>query len=102
MAAQDPTGATNMATITIQGYERECNCDHCGRPLKLGVQVSTYGVIGADCFRKLIKPNRTRYNGNGIPSADWVKQLAIIASKGDAYARDRYGFCGNWKEYELR
>jgi hypothetical protein len=30
--------------IIIVGYERECDCSHCGRPLKVGVKLA--GFVG--------------------------------------------------------
>ena len=81
-----------MNTLTITGYERECNCTHCGRPLKLGVVTTERGVIGADCFVKLVARDRARFNGNGKPSAEGVKERALIIAKGLDYAGRVYGF----------
>lgn len=84
-----------MATITITGYRKECNCSHCGRLLKLGVETSDGGIFGADCLVKMIAKNPKRYNGNGKPSAEGLKQLAIIATKGLEYAGRMYGYSAN-------
>jgi hypothetical protein len=81
-----------MATLTITGAIRECNCNHCGRPLKLGVRTDEVGTIGADCFVKLTTRDTKRFNGNGRPSADIVKNYALIANKGLAYAAQCYGY----------
>jgi len=81
-----------MASITIDGYKTECNCAHCGRPLKLGVVTAERGTIGADCMVKLVAKNKARFSGNGKPSAEGVKQLAIIATKGIDYASRMYGY----------
>lgn len=91
-----------MATITIQGYDRECTCDHCGRPLKLGVQTSELGVIGADCFVKLIASDRKRYSGNGKPGSARVREYAIIASKGDDYASRVHNLPRNWRVFTAK
>lgn len=80
-----------MTTITINGYKTECNCEHCGRPLKLGVCTVERGTIGADCFVKLIAKNKKRYSGNGKPSAEMVKQYSIIQTKGMEYASRVHG-----------
>jgi hypothetical protein len=43
--------------IVIVGYEQECNCEHCGRPLKHGIRISDGRVVGATCLdKKLTKP----------------------------------------------
>lgn len=87
-------GARNesVATLTITGYEPDVHCEHCGRPLKIGIRVAEKGVIGADCFVRMVKFDRKRFSGNGKPSAEMVRQYAIIVSKGLAYAASRYGY----------
>ena len=80
------------ATLTINGYTKECNCEHCGRALQLGVKVEELGIIGADCFVKLMAKNRARFSGNGKPSAKGVKEMAVIAAKGLDYASRMYGY----------
>lgn len=80
-----------MTKLTITGYTKECDCEHCGRPLKLGVKTVERGAIGADCFVKLIAKNTKRYSGNGKPSAEMVKQYAIILTKGLEYAGRVHG-----------
>lgn len=86
------TKGNEMNTLTITGYERECNCEHCGRPLKLGVKTAERGLIGADCFVKMIARDRARFNGNGKPSAEGVKQYALVIAKGMEYASRMYGY----------
>ncbi|WP_068635047.1 hypothetical protein [Thauera butanivorans] len=81
-----------MNTLSITGYTRDCNCEHCGRPLKLGVVTPEKGTIGADCFVRLIQRDTKRYSGNGKPSAEMVKQYALIIAKGLEYAARQYGY----------
>lgn len=81
-----------MNSLTISGYKSECNCAHCGRPLKLGVETAERGLIGADCFVKLVAKNTKRYSGNGKPSAEGIKQMAIIITKGLEYAGRVHGY----------
>lgn len=61
---------------SILGYEDDCNCDHCGRKLKIGIKISGYGVIGADCLNKAIIFNKKRWGG-GKPGAAHLRELAI-------------------------
>ena len=84
-------GSEMTNTITINGYTQECHCEHCGRQLKLGVKTAEVGTIGADCFVKLIAKDKKRYSGNGKPSAEMVKQYAIIITKGLEYAGRCHG-----------
>lgn len=53
-----------MATIEIMGYETDCNCEHCGRPLKHGIRISDGRVVGAICLdKKLTVPRIERFTG---------------------------------------
>lgn len=46
-----------MTTLTIVGYEKECNCEHCGRVLKHGIRISDGRVVGAQCLNQsMTKP----------------------------------------------
>lgn len=70
------------ATLTIIGYEQDDCCSHCGRKLIHCVNTAELGLIGADCFNKLIVANRKKYSGNGKPGASLVRDMAKL--------RDRY------------
>lgn len=91
-----------MAKLTIEGYQTECTCAHCGRPLKVGIVTCEQGTIGADCFVKLIARNTKRYSGNGKPSAEMVKQYAIILSKGLEYAGRVHGLYAHSFTFDLK
>lgn len=90
-----------MAKLTITGYDAECNCEHCGRALKLGVKTAEKGIIGADCFVKLVAKDRTRWNGNGKPSASIIRERAIIITKGLAHAARSYNLCAHSFSFDL-
>ena len=76
--------------VMIVGYEQECNCEHCGRPLKIGVKVTSIGTIGADCFNKMIVSDRKRFS-QGKPGASYLRELAIRSAK-DPAALSRMGY----------
>ena len=68
--------------ITIKGFERDCECSHCGRPLKVGVRLDGFaGSFGADCLAKsfacYVYGGRRYKHG-----ADSIKERAIVAGKG--------------------
>lgn len=69
-------------SLTITGYEQDDFCSHCGRKLIHCVNTAELGLIGADCFNKLIAPDAKRFSGNGKPGASLVRDMAKI--------RDRY------------
>jgi len=69
-------------TLTITGYEMDDYCSHCGRKLVHCINTAELGLIGADCFNKLIVANRKKYSGNGKPGASLVRDMAKL--------RDRY------------
>lgn len=76
--------------VTIRGYQQECECSHCGRPLKVGVLLETFaGAFGAQCLAKAAAPYT--YNGRQYrQKADSLKERAIIKGKGKACI-DRHG-----------
>lgn len=78
--------------IEITGYDRECECSHCGRPLKVGVKLAGFvGAFGADCLAKSIASYV--YNGRRCKyGADTIKERAIIVGKGaDCMKRNGVG-----------
>jgi hypothetical protein len=74
-------------TITITGVEPETFCAICGRPLKIGVVTAELGTIGADCLVRGSVPDKKRFNGNGLPTPSWIRELAKIAENGSAERR---------------
>lgn len=90
-----------MTTITILGYEKECSCDHCGRDLIHGVRTSMYGIIGADCFNRLIKADRKKFSGNGKPGATYTRTLAKLAERDSPDQLRRMGYGPHHFVFEL-
>lgn len=78
-------------TAQIQGYEGECNCDHCGRNLKIGIRLSGYGIIGADCLNAAIKFDKKRWGG-GKPGAAYLRQLAKMRERESLESLSRIGY----------
>lgn len=87
--------------IEITGYDRECECSHCGRPLKVGVKLAGFvGAFGADCLAKSIASYV--YNGRRYKhGADSIKERAIIAGKGVACI-ERHGLTKQNFRFVLR
>lgn len=79
------------AQTKIIGCEAETNCDCCGRPLKVGIQLSGLGVFGADCIRAAMPVNRKRYS-QGRPDAASLRTFAKIAQRDSAEKIDRMGY----------
>jgi hypothetical protein len=77
--------------VEVTGYAQDCDCSHCGRPLKVGVKLAGFvGAFGADCLAKsfacyVYNGRRHRYG------ADEIKQRAIVAGKG-LQAMQRHGY----------
>ena len=66
-----------MTTITIQGYEKDTVCAHCGRKLVHAIVTPELGEIGAACFVSLIRAKpRAGYAGGYKPTAAGVIDLA--------------------------
>lgn len=87
--------------IQITGFQRDCECSHCGRPLKLGVRLNGFGgAFGADCLAKSV--TCYVYNGRRYKhKADSIKERAIIAGKGQACI-DRHGMNGSHFRFVLK
>lgn len=77
--------------IIIEGAEQEVRCDCCNRKLKVGVRTNLFGTIGADCLIAKIEANRTRFSC-GLPTASWVRELAIVRETKTQAWLDRRGF----------
>lgn len=68
--------------VTISGFQQECECSHCGRPLKVGVMLETFpGAFGAQCLAKAFAP-ATFMGRQYRHGADSIKERAIIKGKG--------------------
>lgn len=89
-----------MAQITIIGYEKQCDCDHCGRALQHGIRVTGHGVIGADCFRAMIKSDRKKFS-QGKPDATFVRTLAKLAERDSPDMLRRLGYHASLFVYEV-
>lgn len=78
--------------IHIIGYERECECSHCGRALKVGVKLENFaGVFGADCLARASKKQKVGPYVQKLAGAS-IRDRAIIAGKGAEYASRMYGW----------
>lgn len=75
----------------IIGAEFETNCECCGRPLKVGVQLSGLGVYGADCIRAAMPCDRKRYS-QGRPDAATLRTYAKIAARDSAERIAQMGY----------
>lgn len=76
-------------TIQIVGYTQDCECSHCGRPLKVGVKLDQFaGAFGSDCLAKSVEKQKVGPYIQRI-SAEGIRQRAIIAGKG---SEDRNGW----------
>jgi len=78
--------------VQIVGAEKECECSHCGRPLKVGVKLAGFaGAFGSDCLARAAAKAKVgsytwKWTGQGL------RERAIIAYKGAAYASRQYGW----------
>lgn len=78
--------------ITIVGYERECECSHCGRGLKVGVKLAGFGgVYGSDCLARAAEKQKVGPYIQKLAGAS-IRDRAIIAGKGAEYASRMYGW----------
>ena len=67
-------------TTTIVGCQRDTHCDHCGRPLKYGIEATGIGTIGADCLvARLTRTAKRRWRGG--PNGSDIRKLALAAER---------------------
>lgn len=77
--------------VQIIGFDRECDCSHCGRPLKVGVRLSGFaGSFGADCLAKAAV-SQNYYGKKWRYAAATLREYGIIAGKGPKCI-ERHGF----------
>lgn len=70
-------------TVEIVGMHRDCECFHCGRPLKVGVVLAGFGgAFGAQCVARAAKPQKARGYVQKL-NGDRVKERAIAAFRGE-------------------
>ena len=70
--------------IEIVGMQRDCECFHCGRPLKIGVQLAGFGgAFGAQCVARAAKPQKA-YGYVQKLNGDRIKDRAIAAWRGES------------------
>jgi hypothetical protein len=73
-------------TVEIIGMQRDCECFHCGRPLKIGVVLAGFGgAFGAQCVARAAKP-QVAYGYTQKLNGDRIKERAIAAYRGDKNA----------------
>ncbi len=87
--------------ICINGYDQPDYCEHCGKRLIHGVRTNTHGTIGADCFVKLIKADKTRYSGNGKPSASMVRDYAKMVERRSPQRLSEMGYSARHFQFEV-
>ena len=79
--------------IEIVGMQKDCECFHCGRQLKVGVVLAGFGgAFGAQCVAKAAKIQEVMIGGvtyKNKLNADAIKQRAIAAWRG---ANNVYGW----------
>ena len=70
--------------IEIVGMQRDCECFHCGRPLKIGVMLAGFGgAFGAQCVAAASKPQKAAGYVQKL-NGDRIKERAIAAWRGDS------------------
>jgi hypothetical protein len=73
--------------IEIVNIQKDCECFHCGRPLKVGIVLSGFGgAFGAQCLAKSFNKQTVKIGGVNYSqklSSDAIKQRGIAAMRGE-------------------
>lgn len=89
-----------MATLTITGYEQECNCEHCGRSLKHGIRLSDGRIVGATCLDKKLTKAKI-YNGKSYRlGSELIIRAAQVAEFHAPAAWSRFGVSADTMRFE--
>ena len=87
--------------VEIIGCEQECDCSHCGRPLKVGVKLAGFpGAFGADCLAKAAT-SMNYYGKKWRYDAATLRERGIIAHKGQK-CMERHGLDASRMRLVLR
>jgi hypothetical protein len=87
--------------VTIVGYERDCECSHCGRPLKVGVKLAGFGgVFGSDCMARAAEKQKVGPYVQKLAGAS-IRERAIIASRTPEYISNNYGWRAGDANFKL-
>ncbi len=80
-----------MTTLTIVGYETECNCEHCGRALKHGIRISDGRIVGAQCLDKSLTKAKTYQGKSYRIGAELIIRAAKVVQ---FYTPNKWGSFG--------
>lgn len=87
--------------VTIVGAETECECSHCGRPLKVGVKLAGFGgVFGSDCLARAAEKQKVGPYTQKL-SGQSIKDRALVANMGAEYASRHYGWSLGGENFKL-
>lgn len=87
--------------VTIVGYERDCECSHCGRPLKVGVKLAGFGgVFGSDCMARASEKQKVGPYIQKL-AGESIKERAIVAARGADEISRRYGWRAGDANFKL-
>lgn len=86
--------------IEIVGYERESNCEHCGRALVHGIRISDGRTVGATCLDKqLTQPKE--YQGKKFRlGAELIIRAAKVAQSYAPHQWARFGVSASTMTFE--
>jgi len=73
--------------IEIINIQKDCECFHCGRALKIGIVLAGFGgAFGAQCLAKSFNKQTVKIGGVDYSqklSSDAIKQRGIAAMRGE-------------------
>ena len=80
-----------MEQLVITGYERDSNCEHCGRRLRHGIRLHDGRVVGATCLdKKLTKPRK--YQGKAYRfGPEYIIRIAKVVQNHPSDTWPRFG-----------
>ncbi len=77
--------------IAITGYEKDGNCEHCGRVLKHCIRLSDGRLVGATCFDKKVTTPKIYQGKKYRVGSEHIIKLAKVAQFVNPSNWSRYG-----------
>lgn len=68
-----------MGTLSIVGYEKDVNCQHCNKFLKHGIRLDNGQVVGAACFENQLTIEKVYQGKKFKMGTQAIIKLAKIA-----------------------
>lgn len=86
--------------LFIVGYEKDCNCEHCGRVLTHGIKLADGRIVGATCLDKKMTAPKVYQGKSYRLGSEFIIKAAKVAQFYEASKWSRFGVNSKSMEFE--